>query len=154
LYANKKPLWLSGIMLTLIMDLSRFTEAHQDNFQRALTEISAGQKTSHWMWYVFPQLKALGRSDTAKHYGIANLSEAEAFLTHPILGKNLIEISNALLKLPSNDANQILGSPDDMKLKSSMTLFNELSPPNPIFGKVLTKFFEGRQDEVTLALLK
>ena len=135
------------------LSLNRFIEAQESSYERALTEIKNGKKTSHWMWYIFPQLKVLGLSDTAKYYGLVDANEAEEYLKHPTLGKRLIEISTELLKLQSNDANEILGSPDDMKLKSSMTLFGSLKETDPIFKAVLTKFYEGREDERTLELL-
>ena len=133
--------------------LNRFIEAQELSYERALTEIKNGKKTSHWMWYIFPQLKALGLSDTAKYYGLVDINEAEEYLKNPTLGKRLIEISTGLLKLESNDANAILGSPDDMKLKSSMTLFGVLKDSDPIFKAVLTKFYEGKKDERTLEIL-
>ncbi len=133
--------------------LNRFLEAQETSFDRALLEIKTGKKTTHWMWYVFPQLKALGASDTAKYYGIVDVAEAEEYLNHPILGKRLIEISNELLKLESNDAHAIFGSPDDMKLKSSMTLYGNLKKTAPVFKSVLDKFYAGREDEKTLAII-
>jgi uncharacterized protein (DUF1810 family) len=136
------------------MYLSRFIEAHESNFQMALAEIRAGRKTSHWMWYIFPQLTALGKSDTAKFYGLANITEAEEFLKHPVLGKNLIEISGVLLQLEESNAHQIFGSPDDLKLKSCMTLFSLASHSNPVFSNVLTKFFDGEDDQATIMLLQ
>ena len=104
-------------------NLKRFTEAQYRDYEQALKEIKNGRKESHWMWYIFPQLKGLGRSYTSDFYGIENLDEAKAFLQDPYLGKNLQEIAAALLELDNDNATQIMGRPDDMKLKSSMTLF-------------------------------
>lgn len=134
-------------------DLSRFISAHQTSYNEALSEIKNGRKTSHWMWYVFPQLKGLGRSSTSEYYGIADLDEARAFLADEYLGANLIEISQALLDLNCDDARLVLGTPDNMKLKSSMTLFALAKPEEPLFHQVLNKFFCGKMDNVTLKYL-
>jgi len=128
--------------------VERFVKAQEESYGQALAEIKNGRKRSHWMWYVFPQLKGLGRSETARYYGIANRAEAEAYLAHPLLGSRLLEITGELLKLESRDAKEVFGRPDDVKLKSSMTLFY-LVDGNPIFKAVLDKFFGGEQDEVT-----
>ena len=128
--------------------VERFIKAQEESYGQALEEIKNGYKRSHWMWYVFPQLKGLGRSETARDYGIANRTEAEAYLAHPLLGSRLLEISGELLKLESCDAREVFGRPDDVKLKSSMTLFY-LVDGNPIFKAVLDKFFAGELDEVT-----
>ena len=128
--------------------VERFIKAQEESYGQALEEIKNGHKRSHWMWYVFPQLKGLGRSETARYYGIANRTEAEAYLAHPLLGSRLLEISGELLKLESCDAREVFGRPDDVKLKSSMTLFY-LVDGNPIFKAVLDKFFAGELDEVT-----
>ena len=135
-------------------DLQRFIKPHNQDFQTALGEIKGGKKTSHWMWYIFPQIKELGFSETAKYYGIESLEEATEFLQHPQLGQNLVTITSELLKLGSNNATSIFGTPDDMKLRSSMTLFSLVSPANPIFQQVLDKFFDGKKDEQTIELLK
>ena len=128
--------------------VERFIKAQEESYGQALEEIKNGHKRSHWMWYVFPQLKGLGRSETARYYGIANRTEAEAYLADPLLGSRLLEISGELLKLESCDAREVFGRPDDVKLKSSMTLFY-LVDGNPIFKAVLDKFFAGELDEVT-----
>jgi len=135
------------------MSLQRFIDAQESDYQIALKEIQKGRKHSHWMWYIFPQIKGLGSSETSKFYAIKNNAEAEEYLAHPVLGKRLIEISNDLLKLKTNDANQVFGSPDDLKLKSSMTLFASLLKSNPVFESVLQKFFQGQKDEKTLHIL-
>jgi uncharacterized protein (DUF1810 family) len=134
-------------------NLKRFIDAQQSDYETALTEIKNGKKRSHWMWYIFPQIQGLGFSETSIFYAIKDVSEAEAFLKHPTLGSNLIEISNALLGLENNNANSILGSPDDMKLKSSMTLFASLPNTNPVFDLVLKKFFDGAKDSKTLQMI-
>lgn len=134
-------------------DLQRFLAAQEKDFAIALSEIRGGRKRSHWMWYIFPQIAGLGFSYTSKLYAIKDLSEAKSFLEHPVLGERLIEISNALLEIEDKTANQIFGSPDDMKLKSSMTLFGALENTNPVFQKVLDKYFDGAKDEKTLKLI-
>lgn len=136
------------------MSLQRFEDAHRQDYETALAEIRRGRKTSHWMWYIFPQLKGLGYSPTAQYYSIENLAEAEAFLAHPVLGAHLVEISRALLALETNNADLVFGYPDNLKLRSSMTLFAQVREANPVFGQVLDKFFEGKPDQRTLALLK
>lgn len=137
----------------IIQDLQRFIDAQESTYKRALIEIKNGHKESHWMWYIFPQLKGLGQSTTAVYYAIKDLDEAKAYLNHPILEKRLVEISSELLKLNSSDANEIFGSPDHLKLKSSMTLFSEVEGANSVFRLVLEKFFSGEKDQRTLYLL-
>jgi uncharacterized protein (DUF1810 family) len=134
-------------------NLQRFIDAQQSSYQTALTEIKTGRKRSHWMWYIFPQVQGLGFSETSRYYAIKDLNEAEDFLQHPLLGKRLIEISNELLKLPSNDATNIFGSPDDIKLRSCMTLFASLPNTDPVFQSVLDKFFNGNKDDKTMRLI-
>lgn len=135
-------------------DLSRYHEAQRNNYQIALEEIRSGKKRSHWMWFIFPQLKGLGRSGMADFYGIQNREEARAYLNDAVLGKRLIEISDAFLQLNGKDANQVLGSPDDLKLRSSMTLFSLLENTDRVFQLVLDKYFGGKKDPMTIALLK
>jgi uncharacterized protein (DUF1810 family) len=134
-------------------DLKRFLEAQENDYETALSEIRNGRKQSHWMWYIFPQIAGLGFSSTSKFYAIKDRVEAENYLAHPVLGKRLVEISNALLEVEGKTANQIFGSPDDMKLKSSMTLFGALNDTHPVFQKVLDKYFTGENDFRTLELL-
>ena len=134
-------------------DLQRFVEAQEASYQQALSEIRMGRKQSHWMWYIFPQVKGLGSSSMAQRYAIREIEEADEYLRHPILGSRLIEISSALLQLQTNDAYQVFGSPDNMKLKSSMTLFASVPTGNDVFKKVLEKFFRGQRDEATLKVL-
>lgn len=126
---------------------------HQTDYQRALTEIKNGKKVSHWMWYIFPQLKGLGRSFTSEYYGIQDLDEAKAYLADPILGRHLIEICNALLSLDTNDATEVMGRPDDRKLKSSMTLFDAATESSDVFRLVLEKYYNGKKDYRTLEML-
>lgn len=135
-------------------NLQRFLEAQEKDYQKALEEIDQGRKKSHWMWYIFPQIKGLGLSSTSRFYAIEDIDEAEEYLNHPVLGQRLREISAALLKLQTDDAHEVMGSPDDHKLKSSMTLFSELSLADPVFQKVLEKFFHGNKDEKTLEILQ
>lgn len=134
-------------------NLARFKEAQESDYPIALEEIKSGYKTSHWMWYIFPQLKDLGYSPTAKYYGIEGKEEAIAYLNDEVLRTRLIEISTALLSLKSSNATEILGYPDNLKLKSCMTLFLAVAPQIDIFEKVLEKFFAGEKDEKTLELL-
>lgn len=141
--------------MDLIYDLSRFTIAHEKyhTYQTALREIRNGHKESHWMWFIFPQMRGLGMSCKADYYGISGLEEAKAFLDDPYLGGNLREISGALLELDSDNAYQIFDSPDNIKLRSSMTLFAIAAGEGSVFEKVLDKFFRGRKDGRTLELL-
>lgn len=134
-------------------NLERFIDAQKDDYQIALSEIKNGRKRSHWMWYIFPQIQGLGFSELSKLYAIKDLSEAEAFLQHPLLGSRLVGICNELLALEGNDAHAIFGSPDDLKLKSSMTLFSAVNNPNPVFQLVLDKFFNGTNDNQTLQII-
>lgn len=134
-------------------DLQRFLTAQQTDYPIALAEIKQGHKRSHWIWYIFPQIAGLGFSATSKHYALQNAEEAEAYLNHPILGKRLVEICSELLKLPTNNATQIFGTPDDMKLRSCVTLFAQLPNANQVFQQVMDKFFDGEADELTLKKL-
>ena len=135
-------------------NLQRFIDAQRSDFAIALSEIKGGRKQSHWMWYIFPQVLGLGYTSTSILYAIKDLDEATAYLNHEVLGKRLIEISNALLALETNDAHKIFGSPDDMKLRSSMTLFTLVPGADEVFQKVLDKFFDGKKDDRTLQLLE
>ena len=133
--------------------LERFIEPQEQDYEQALKEIRNGRKVSHWIWYIFPQLRGLGKSYMSDYYGIRDLDEAKAFLQHPYLGKHLQKISEALLNLDNDNATQIMGRPDDMKLKSSMTLFACADPENAVFEKVLEKFYNGHKDGRTLKML-
>jgi uncharacterized protein (DUF1810 family) len=136
------------------MDLSRFISAQEKDYTVALTEIQNGRKRSHWMWYIFPQIAGLGNSETSKFYALKDKSEAQAYLDHPVLGKRLVEICEALLALEDNHATRIFGSPDDLKLKSSLTLFAALPNAHPVFKALLVKFYNDIPDWLTLNLLK
>ena len=133
-------------------NLNRFVEAQERDYKLALSEIKNGYKQSHWIWYIFPQLADLGYSATAKFYGIKDKDEAIAYLNNNYLKNNLIEISKALYEI-DDDITNILGYPDDLKLKSCMTLFNYIDPSISIFKNVLNKFYAGQEDQVTLNLL-
>ncbi|WP_426671117.1 DUF1810 domain-containing protein [Mucilaginibacter sp. McL0603] len=133
--------------------LNRFVDAQEAVFQTALSEIKNGRKQSHWMWYIFPQIEGLGFSEISRYYAIKGIKEAEEYIKHPVLGSRLIQICNELLKLNGNDAHKIFGSPDDLKLKSSITLFSSLPNANPVFQLVLDKFFNGIMDNKTLQII-
>ncbi len=144
-------------------DLNRFVAAQANDYAQALAEIKNGRKRSHWMWYIFPQLNGLGFSEMARFYGIRDIQEATAYLAHPVLGPRLIAISQALVDLKTQSASQVMGSPDDLKLRSSMTLFSRVDGVNPtqggpiqggqVFQAVLDKFFDGEPDPKTVAML-
>ncbi|MFK8272629.1 DUF1810 domain-containing protein [Capnocytophaga canimorsus] len=135
--------------------MKRFLEAQENNYSIALKEIKAGKKESHWMWYIFPQMKGLGLSATSRYYAIESIEEARKFLEHPILGERLRKVTELLLHLIENDAINIFGYVDSMKLQSSMTLFAcAENQRDSVFQKVLNKFFEGEVDGQTLDLLK
>ena len=137
------------------MTLERFIKAQNNTYEEALNEIKAGRKRSHWIWFIFPQIKGLGFSHMSQLYGIENIDEAREYLANPVLGTRLVEISEALLNLQENDPAVVMGgSPDDMKLQSSMTLFAAVSDDNSVFHRVLDKFFDGKKDTKTLELLK
>jgi uncharacterized protein (DUF1810 family) len=135
-------------------NLNRFLEAQEGVYERALSEIRAGQKRSHWMWFIFPQYDGLGLSEISKRYAIKSLAEAEAYLQHPVLGPRLIECIEAALAVEGRSANEIFGAPDDMKLRSCATLFAQVSPPGSVFERVLDKYFEGEPDERTRSLCR
>ncbi len=133
--------------------LDKYVSAQKRDYDDALREIRSGRKRSHWIWYIFPQLDGLGYSPTAQYYGIRDLEQAKDYMAHPILGPRLVEISEALMALPSSDPGAVMGYPDDLKLCSSMTLFELAAPEQPVFGRVLDKFYGGRRDPLTLRLL-
>ena len=135
-------------------NLDRFLLAQEKNYKDAFVEITNGKKTSHWMWYVFPQIQGLGVSSTSQFYAIKDISEANAYLKHPVLGSRLIQITEALLNIENKTAHEIFGHPDDMKLKSCMTLFSLLDETNPVFENVLNKYFQGEKDSMTVEILK
>ena len=133
-------------------DLQRFVEAQNPVYRRVCAELAAGGKCSHWMWFMFPQLEGLGRSAVAKHFGIASRAEAEAYWRHPVLGPRLSECTELVLAVEGRTALQIFGSPDDAKFRSSMTLFTQAAPSEPVFERALAKYFGGEPDVRTLAL--
>ena len=134
------------------MNLERFIVPQDTSYQKALEEVQNGKKVSHWMWYIFPQYIGLGESDISIYFSIKSKDEAEKYLEHEVLGMRLREITEALLELDGNDAVSIFGSIDAMKLKSSMTLFDVVSP-HDIFESVLNKYYQGEKDDLTLQLL-
>ncbi len=135
--------------------LQRFVEAQDagGTYDAALRELGAGRKTSHWMWFVFPQLTGLGRSSTARHYAITGADEARAYLAHPVLGPRLRECAGALTSLATSDPVEVLGGVDAQKLRSSMTLFARAAPDEPVFREVLDQYFAGREDDATISRL-
>jgi uncharacterized protein (DUF1810 family) len=135
------------------MSLQRFVDAQTGAYPAALAELAAGDKRGHWMWFVFPQIAGLGHSATAQRFAIRDLDEARAYLEHPVLGPRLVEASTALLGVEGRSAEQILGHPDDLKLRSSMTLFAEAADDPAVFRAVLAKYYDG-PDPRTLDLLK
>jgi len=146
-----------------VTELARFVSAQQDIYPQALAELRAGSKRSHWMWFVFPQIAGLGRTATAQKYAIADLAEARAYLAHPVLGPRLTECARALLGVQGRTATQILGTPDDLKLRSSMTLFAHAAEARAaeghatedpaVFRAVLDRYYGGEDDPATLQRL-
>lgn len=135
------------------MDLDRFVDAQAGTYDRALAELRAGRKTGHWMWWIFPQVAGLGMSPTSRAYAVADLAEARAYLRHDVLGPRLLECCRALLDLEGVSAEQVLGSVDAMKLRSSMTLFAHADPSETTFREVLDRYYDGAEDARTVALL-
>ena len=135
-------------------DLDRFVQAQEDDYARALAEIAGGRKRSHWMWYIFPQLAGLGLSEMARRYAIASAAEAGAYLRHPVLGPRLVACAEAALGVRGRSAHDIFGSPDDVKLRSSATLFAHVSPPGSAFHRLLEQYFAGAPDPATVRLLE
>lgn len=134
-------------------DLDRFVDAQREVYDQALKEIAAGHKHTHWMWFIFPQLDGLASSSTSKRYAIKSIEEAKAYLAHPVLGPRLLACAEAAVAVEDKTAREIFGKPDDVKLRSSATLFDAASPPGSVFDRVLAKFFEGKRDERTLHLI-
>jgi len=134
-------------------DLSRFVEAQEGDYEKAIAEIRSGRKHSHWMWYVFPQFEGLGSSFTSRRYAIKSLAEAKAYLNHPVLGPRLLECVEEALGIEGRSAHDIFGSPDDMKLRSCATLFAHVSAADSVFDRLLDKYFNGKVDDKTLQLL-
>ncbi|MCQ4260330.1 DUF1810 domain-containing protein [Stutzerimonas stutzeri] len=134
-------------------NLQRFVDVQRSTYDQALAELLAGRKQSHWMWFIFPQLAGLGHSAMAQRYGIKSIDEAAAYLQHPLLGPRLEECAAALLQHKGRSAQQILGSPDDMKLRSSMTLFSAAAPETIVYRQIIDHFYDGHVDPATLARL-
>jgi len=134
--------------------LERFVQAQDGVYGQALREIHAGRKQTHWMWYIFPQFDGLGSSDMARRYAIRSVGEATAYLGHPVLGPRLLECCEAVLAHEDRSAHDIFGFPDDMKLRSCVTLFAQVSAPGSVFGRVLDRHFHGEPDTRTLELLE
>lgn len=135
-------------------DLDRFGQAQESCYGEALAELKRGDKQTHWMWFIFPQLAGLGISLTAQRYAIKSLDEAKAYLAHAILGPRLIECADAVLAVHGRSAEEILGPTDAMKLRSCATLFAQVSPPGSVFEKLLDKYYQGQPDDETLRLLR
>ena len=134
-------------------DLQRFVDAQEPVYDAVTAELRSGRKLTHWMWFVFPQHRSLGRSGTALHYGLESRAEARSYWQHPLLGARLRACCELLLAVEGRSAHAIFGSPDDMKLRSSMTLFAAAVPEEPLFGQVLERYYGARPDERTLELL-
>jgi uncharacterized protein (DUF1810 family) len=134
-------------------DLARFLQAQEEDYQQALAEIRSGQKCTHWMWYIFPQIDGLAFSSTSKHYAIKSIEEARAYLGHPVLGPRLLECAEAVVGVEGRSAAVIFGFPDDLKLRSCATLFACVSPPGSVFDRLLEKYYGGDPDGQTLRLL-
>jgi uncharacterized protein (DUF1810 family) len=134
-------------------NLNRFVNAQLTTYECAMLELTQGRKESHWIWYIFPQIEGLGKSDKAKLYSIKSLKEGGAYLRHPILGQRLIEACEVLLRLKDVSIDEIMGFPDDLKLLSSMTLFEAVSEPNSIFTKIIEIYFDDERDEKSLKLI-
>ena len=134
-------------------DLQRFVQAQEARMDDVLAELAAGRKRTHWMWFVFPQLRGLGRSQMAWHFGLQARDEAVAYLAHPLLGPRLRECVELVLAVDGRSAHAVFGSPDDLKLCSCLTLFREIDGAGGVFGKALDKFFDGQPDAATLQLL-
>ncbi|MGZ5818200.1 MAG: DUF1810 domain-containing protein [Burkholderiaceae bacterium] len=130
--------------------LQRFLDAQQPVFENVCAELAEGKKRSHWMWFIFPQIKGLGRSDMARRFAISSIEEAQAYLAHPILGPRLRECSRLVANVQGRSIDDIFGYPDNLKFHSSMTLFAQAAPDNQIFLDCLQQYFEGRPDQATL----
>ncbi|MGE0055988.1 MAG: DUF1810 domain-containing protein [Hyphomicrobium sp.] len=139
--------------MTTDFNLERFVTAQASTYESAMAELSHGRKQSHWIWFIFPQMKGLGLSSTSEFFGIGSLQEAEAYLAHPILGPRLLDATRLMLAIEGRTLHEILGAPDDMKFRSSMTLFDKACPTPNIFEEALAKFCDGKRDERTLAFV-
>ena len=135
-------------------DLARFLKVQEDDYEDALSEIKGGQKRTHWMWYIFPQIDGLGFSSMSKRYSIKSIEEAQAYLHHPILGSRLLECAQTVVDVEGRSIAAIFGSPDDQKLRSCVTLFASVSPSGSVFERILEKYYHGGRDDRTLQLLE
>ena len=134
-------------------DLQRFLDAQQPVYEQVRGELMSGHKTSHWMWFIFPQLRGLGRSEMAHRYGIESREEAEAYVSHSLLGARLRECTGLMLSVPDLSATRILGTPDDLKFASCMTLFDAVAPQDPLFRRAIERFCDGKRDMRTVERL-
>jgi len=135
-------------------DLTRFTRAQDQDYADVLAELRGGQKLTHWMWFIFPQIDGLGNSSTTKYYAIKSIDEARHYLSHPVLGPRLMECAETVLAIRGRSVSEIFGYPDDLKLRSSMTLFACVAGPDSVFDHVLDRYFHGERDGRTLQLLE
>ena len=135
-------------------NLSRFIDAQETTYEGAMLELARGRKESHWIWYIFPQIVGLGNSETTKIFSIKSLEEGRAYLEHPVLGPRLVEACEILLTLKGTSINEVMGFPDDLKLLSSMTLFETFSESNSVFTRIIEVYFDGERDEATLEIIK
>ncbi len=135
-------------------DLKRFLVAQEGVYERALAELRSGLKRTHWMWYIFPQIDGLGYSPTARRYSIKSSEEARQYLNHPVLGKRLVECTKAVIALNDRSLSEIFGYPDDLKFKSSMTLFEKIADPDSVFSSALDRYCHGERDAATLRLIE
>lgn len=139
--------------ITDLHNLHRFVEAQNTVYKQVCAELASGKKTSHWIWFIFPQFKGLGRSQLAQHFAIASMAEAQAYWQHAVLGKRLTECVELVLTVEGKTALELFGSPDDLKFQSSLTLFALAAPQEPVFDRALTKYFSGNRDVRTLSLV-
>jgi uncharacterized protein (DUF1810 family) len=151
---SARPAAYHAVMVHDAFNLKRFVDAQEPVFPEVLLELERGHKRTHWMWFVFPQLAALGRSSTAKHFGLHSLEEARAYWMHPLLGPRLHQCCETLMKVEGRSAHEVFGSPDDLKLCSCLTLFEIAVPDEPVFAQCLEKYYRGRRDELTQALCR
>ncbi len=135
-------------------DLNRFLAAQEGVYERALAELKGGRKRTHWMWFIFPQFEGLGYSPMARRYSIGSIEEARQYLSHPVLGKRLMECTEAVVALKGGAVSEIFGYPDDLKFKSSMTLFEKASGPGSVFSSALDRYCHGERDAATIGLLE
>ena len=135
-------------------NLSRFIDAQETTYEGAMLELARGRKESHWIWYIFPQIVGLGNSETTKIFSIKSLEEGRAYLEHPVLGPRLVEACEILLTLKGTSINEVMGFPDDLKLLSSMTLFETFSESNSVFTRIIEIYFDSERDEATLEIIE